>query len=144
MHYRDDVQVACRVEEAFAYVADFANVAEWDPGVAESRRTTGGPLERGAEFELVALFRGSRVPLRYVVTVYEENHRVVLEGEGAKALATDTITFEDAGSGTRITYEADLRMKGLYRLVEPFLGGTFERMGNDALAGLKSKLGRPA
>ncbi len=66
--------------------------------------------------------------------------RLLFEGEGAKARSTDEIVLEPAGGGTRITYRADLRMKGPYRLVEPFLRGTFDRMGREAMAGLKGRL----
>ena len=39
--------------------------------------------------------------------------------------AVDEIRFEPAGTGTRIDYTADIRLGGLLRLVQPFLGGAF-------------------
>jgi carbon monoxide dehydrogenase subunit G len=78
--------------------------------------------------------------MRYRVLEYEEGRRVVFDGEGEKARSTDEIVVEPAGAGTRVTYEADLRMKGAYRVLEPFLRGTFRRIGEHALAGLQAKL----
>ena len=53
-----------------------------------------------------------------------------------------TIAFDRAGDGsTRITYTADFKLKGVLRLAEPFLGGTFKTLALKALAGLAAKLG---
>ena len=140
MRIRESIVVSKPLEETFAYVSDFSHAAEWDPGIAESRRLGGGPLEVGTEYDVVALFRGNRVPFRYRTTAFEQDRRVLLEGEGGKAVSTDEITFERAGEGTRIVYDAELRMKGIYRLAEPFLGGTMRSLGAKALAGLKATL----
>jgi len=144
VHIRKQIEVARPVDDVFRYVADFSHAAEWDPGIAESRALTDGPVRKGSEFEVVAVFRGSRQTFHYVVTELEQDRRVVLEGDGAKASSIDTVTFDAAGEGTRLTYEADLRLKGARRVAEPFLRGTMERMGDDALSGLKSVLGRGA
>ena len=68
----------------------------------------------------------------------------MLHGDGAKATSDDVIELEPAGTGTRITYVADLRLKGVLRVAEPFLGGTIATMGRNALTGLKAVLDRPA
>lgn len=43
-----------------------------------------------------------------------------------------------------MTYEANLRLKGVYRVAEPFLRSTFRRMGDDALDGLAARLAETA
>ena len=58
-------------DEVFAYLADFTNTAEWDPGVAEASQTSEGPVGFRSTFDLVTIFRGRRVPVSYDVTVYE-------------------------------------------------------------------------
>lgn len=125
---------------AFAYLSDFANAAEWDPGIAEARRLTPAPTEVGSRFEVVALFRGRRQRFEYVVTELEDGSRIALRGEGEKALSDDVVTVAAGVTGTRVTYEADLRLKGVYRLAEPFLRSTFRQMGDDALEGLAAHL----
>ena len=52
------------------------------------------------------------------------------------------ITVAAGEHGTRVVYEADLRLKGIYRVAEPFLGSTVERMGDAALDGLVERLSR--
>lgn len=140
MRLRETIEVRRSLEEAFAYVADFSTTAEWDPGIAEAARVGEGPIGLGTQFDLVAVFRGSRVPFRYTVVSYDENRRIALDGEAPKSRTYDDITFERLPNGTRIVYEADLRMKGIYRVVEPFVRGTFRRIAEKGVGGLKATL----
>ena len=142
MHYAREIEVPMAADEAWAYLADFSNAAEWDPGIAEARRLTPAPTAIGSRFEVVALFRGKRQRFEYAVTEYADGKRVALRGEGEKALSDDVITVTATGGGTRIGYEADLRLKGVLRVAEPFLGSTVKRMGDDALDGLAARLSR--
>ena len=142
MLYRREITVAAPADVAFGYLADFANAAEWDPGIVEARRLTPGPTDVGSRFEVVALFRGRRQRFEYVVTEYREGVRVALHGEGEKASSEDVIEVAADAGGTRVTYSADLRLKGVYRVAEPFLGSTFRRMGDAALDGLAARLSR--
>jgi carbon monoxide dehydrogenase subunit G len=142
VRYRREVEVATPAEPTFAYLSDFANTAEWDPGIVEARRLTPAPTAVGSRFEVVALFRGRRQRFEYVVTELVEGTRVALRGEGEKALSDDVISVAPHEGGTRVAYEADLRLKGVYRVAEPFLRSTFERMGDAALDGLVARLAR--
>ncbi|HUZ15736.1 MAG TPA: SRPBCC family protein [Gaiellaceae bacterium] len=142
MRYAREIEVPKPVDETFAYLADFTHTAEWDPGIAEARRLTPAPTAGGSRFEVVALFRGKRQRFEYVVTAYEEGRRIALRGEGEKAISDDVIVVSPSNGGTRIGYEADLRLKGVLRVAEPFLRSTVERMGNDALDGLAARLAR--
>ena len=142
MKYAREIEVPMPADETFAYLADFAHAAEWDPGIVESRRLTPEPTAVGSRFEVVALFRGNRQRFEYVVTEYEDGNRIALRGEGEKALSDDVITVTATADGTRVGYEADLRLKGVFRVAEPFLRSTVARMGDDALDGLAAKLSK--
>jgi len=134
------IEVRRPLAEVFEYLVDFSNAAEWDPGVAEARKLTDGAVRVGSEFDVVALFRGKRHRFRYVVTGVEPQRRVVLAGDGERAASVDEIAVEPAGDGTRITYIADFHLKGIFRPAGPLLAPVMNRMGDDALAGLKSVL----
>ena len=143
MRIRKQIEVARGTVEAFDYVADFSSAAEWDPGIAEARKLTDGPVKIGTEFDVVALFRGKQHRFRYVVTAFEPERRIVLSGDGDRARSVDEIAFEPVREGTRITYIADFQLKGIFRPAGPFLAPVLSRMGDDALAGLKAVLDRP-
>jgi carbon monoxide dehydrogenase subunit G len=139
---RKQIEVDRAPADAFAYVAEFSNASEWDPGIAEAEKLTEGPLRVGSRFDIVALFRGKRQRFHYVVTELEPDRRVVLSGEGDKARSIDEIGFEPAGTGTRITYVVDFHLKGFRRPFAPLVTPIMSRMGDDALQGLKSVLDR--
>ena len=65
---------------------------------------------------------------------------MVLVGSGSGVDAVDDIRFTRTGAGTAIDYSADIRLRGLRRLLQPFLGGTFKRIGRDAAAGMSARL----
>lgn len=140
MRYRREIEVSTDAAAAFAYIADFSHAAAWDPGVAESRRLDDGPIAVGSRFELIALFRGNRQRFEYVVTELEPGRRIALHGDGDKASSDDVVEVSTRDARTIVGYEADLHLKGIYRVGELFIGGMVKRMGDDALDGLKQKL----
>lgn len=128
------------VEEAFAFIADFANAQHWDPGVATSERLDAGPVGLGARYRLGIRMRGKVSPMEYRITAFEAPRRVVLTGEGSGVSAVDEIRFEPTATGTRIDYTADIRLGGWMRLIEPFAGGAFRKIATDALGGMQRAL----
>jgi carbon monoxide dehydrogenase subunit G len=86
------------------------------------------------------VFGGRTLPMTYEVTAWDPPNRVVLRGEGSTVTAVDDIRFEAIDAGTRIRYSADLRLKGLLKLAEPFLKGRFDRTGREAMAGMRRAL----
>lgn len=139
--YRASVDTRRGVEDVFAYLSDFSTTREWDPGVVQAERLDGEPIGVGAEFRLVAQFLGRRAPLTYRIVEYNPPHAVTFRGENATVLSRDRITLEATDRGTRITYDADLRLKGPLRIAGPLLGLAFDRVGDRALAGLRRTLG---
>ncbi len=137
---RERIETALPLDEAFAFVADFANAERWDPGVASSVRVDDGPVGLGSRYDLGVRMRGKVAPMRYVVTAWEPMRRVVLRGSGSGVEAVDEIGFQATPSGTRIDYVADIRLTGLMRLATPFAGGTFARIAADARDGMQRAL----
>ena len=144
MEITRQIEVARPAAAAFRYVAEFENAAEWDPGIAESKKLTEGPVRVGSEYDVVALFRGKRQRFRYTVTELDDGRRVTLAGDGDKATSVDEIVVEPLGDGARIAYTADIKLKGLRRIAEPLLRPVLAKTADEALAGLKSTLDRPA
>lgn len=136
----EKIKVDRPIGEVFAYTSDFENLEDWDPGISTSKKLTRGPVGVGTEFEVVAKSGPRRIPMRYAVTAFDPPRKVVLEGKGGGIGAVDTISFEERGRSTELTYVADLSFSGLLARAEPFLKGTLERVGRDAITGLESAL----
>jgi len=128
------------IEEAFAFVADFANAMHWDPGVATSESASDGPVGVGKRYRL-GVRLGSRVSsMDYRITAFEAPRLVVLAGEGSGVTATDEIRFTPSATGTAIDYVADIRLGGLLRIAQPFLGKQFASLASNAVDGMRATL----
>lgn len=140
-HYRASIDCEQPLEEVFAYLSDFSTTSEWDPGVIEAERLNGQAVGDGAEFRLVAEFLGRNTELVYRTVEYDMPKSVTFRGENATVVSLDRITFESTAGGTRVTYDADLALKGALRIADPLLRLAFNRVGARALAGLRRTLG---
>ena len=142
--FRERIETALPLQDAFDFVADFSNAEQWDPGVASSEALDAGPVREGTRFKLGVRMGGRVAPMEYAVTTWEPPHRVVLTGSGSGVAAVDDIRFETTPAGTRIDYTADIRLRGLLRLLAPFAGGSFARIARDARDGMQRALDRRA
>jgi hypothetical protein len=146
---RETINTRLPIDETFAFVADFANNAVWDPNSATSVRIDdgpaggpggSGPVRVGTRYALSVRQGGKFVPMEYRVTAWEPGRRVVLEGVGPGVRATDDIRFEATPTGTRVDYTADITLTGLMRLATPFAGGAFAKIAQGAAAGMAREL----
>ncbi len=134
--YRASVNSTLSLEEAFAYMANFANAAQWDPSVVSATKVGTDPVGGGTAFDLVTEFRGRRVALHYEITTYEAPRKVVLTARTPRLLSRDTITVESREGGTAMTYDAYLGLLGVARVLDPVLGIFFKQLGDAARDGL--------
>ena len=139
-YYRALLDVRRPVDEVFAYLADFSNTEEWDPGVVSAKKRGDGPVTTGTQFEVVSRFLGQELPLDYQIVQYDPPSRVVLEAENENLRSVDTITFEKTARGTRLTYDANLTLKGIRYLGDFALHLAFQWIGRRGLDGLRAAL----
>lgn len=141
--YRATIETQWTRAAAFAYLSDFRTSAEWDPGVVQAEKTGTLKIGEGTEFQLVARFLGRETPLTYRVVEYDPPNAVTFLGENATVVSRDRITFAAKATGTRVSYEADLQLKGPMRLADPLLALAFKRVGDRALTSMRQVLAGP-
>ena len=137
---RETTEVARPIDEVFSYVSNFGNAAQWDPGVADSRKASAGAIGVGTVFRLRVKFGPRSIPMEYAIREFDRPHRVLLEGKGDSVPALDDIGVAATPRGTRITYTANISLLGALSVVEPFLKGALDRVGKNAVRGLQSAL----
>lgn len=120
--------------EAFAYMANLGNFAEWDPGVTRVKQSEGEGPGLNAVYDVTV--KGLPAPLRYRTTQFEPPNTIVARAETLLLTSLDTITVEADGTGSIVTYDAELTLKGPLGLADPILRLTFGRIGDRAAAGL--------
>lgn len=140
-NYSATIEVPTSPEASFEYLANLANTIEWDPGIAEAARLDDGPIVEGSRFRLVAAFFGKRIPLEYQLVTLAPGEELVFVADEKKVHSRDVIRFVPKGSGTQITYDASLSLRGPMKLFDKGLNVAFTNIGDKAIAGLKKKLG---
>ena len=138
----DRVSIRGDARDGFLYLADFANLPAWDPGILRVTRTNPGPLAVGARFEVVASFMGRETPMTYELVRYDEAARSAeLVGTAPGLRATDRITVSDRGGRAEVHWQADFELAGARRLAEPLMRPLFGRLARKAMSGLRARLG---
>lgn len=146
----ESVVIPQDVKSVWDFVANFENVEKWDPGVKSSTKATDGATAVGTVYDVTVDFKGSEDPMKYTVREWEPNSKVVLFGEGSKVTGLDTISFSketpsDGSSGeyTRVTYTADIQLRGFLKVGSPFVKNDIIKVGKDAMNGLRKHYGIP-
>jgi carbon monoxide dehydrogenase subunit G len=117
-------------DTVLSYLKDFANAEEWDPGTVSCSQTTPGPVAVGTQWKNVSKIAGNETELTYTLKELTDD-KVVLVGENKQATSVDTIEVKPDGTGSMITYTAELTMHGAAKLATPVMKLIFEKLGND-------------
>jgi hypothetical protein len=140
VHYHATIDSPCGPAETFDYLATFSNAEQWDPGVLSGEQLDSGPVRVGTRFRLVVPFLGRRLPLTYVVTRYSPAGMIALEAVSGLLRLVDWIEVAAEGDGATVSYDADVRLRGPLRLLDPMLQRGFGAVGDRAAAGLAAAL----
>jgi carbon monoxide dehydrogenase subunit G len=130
-------------EAVFAYLADFVNAEEWDPGTVECRRLDGdGGV--GTRYRNVSSFLGRTTTAEYVAEELEQPTYVHFRGRNEQFTGHDRLRLEPHGDGTRVTYDADLAFSGAARLAVPLVAAYLPFLANKTVRQLRDRLDRLA
>jgi carbon monoxide dehydrogenase subunit G len=138
------IETDLSIDQAFDYIADFDHADEWDPNTTDAARLGTEPPGLGARYALEVRMGRRTAPMEYRITEYDRPRRVVLVGEGSGVVTVDDIRFERVADRTVVDYVADIRLGGLLRFAQPFLGGAFRRIGREAAEGMTREFARRA
>ena len=139
--YVTTVRSAKTPQEAFAYMADLGNFVEWDPGVKAVRQVEGSGGGLDAVFDVTVVAPGPNLTLRYVTEEHDAPHNLLVVARSIVFTSIDRITVEPDGTGSLVTYDADLRLNGVLRVGDLGLRLVFGQIGDRAAAGLRRVLG---
>lgn len=139
--YTTTIPVALPAEQVFAYLEDFSNAKEWDPGVAAAKRLDEGPIGVGARFGLELQVGRSTQRWTYVTEVHEAPRRVRFATTGKWAEGADDIGVVARGDDAcTIEWDARFGFTGVGRLLDPLFQLAFDRIAGKAVDGLRAKM----
>lgn len=133
--YTTSVRSPLSPEEAFAYMADLRNLAIWDPGVRRVVQVVGEGPGPDAAFEVTVGGRRDML-FRYETVEYDAPGWFVVRAVTSQFESEDRVSVAPIPGGCVVTYDAELRLRGLLGLADPALGLAFRRIGDRAKDGL--------
>ena len=142
--YVTKVRTARTPQKAFAYMADLRNFTEWDPGVKAVKQVEGSGGGLDAVFDVTVAGPVLDLTLRYVTEEHDTPRNLLVVARSFIFTSIDRITVEPDGTGSIVTYDADLRLNGPLRIGDLGLRLVFDRSGDRAAAGLRRVLGGQA
>ena len=139
--YTTSIDTGATPEEAFAFLADFTNAEDWDPGVESAERLDDGPIGVGSRFGLDLVVGRSTQRWVYTVEVHDPPRRVTFVTRSGRAVGIDAVTVVPTAGGARVDWDATFRFTGLVgALVDPVFQLVFNRIAGKAVAGLRDAL----
>lgn len=123
-------------DDAFVYMADLRNFAEWDPGVRSVTQVRGDGPAPDAEYDVVVDAGGRSLTLRYGATDYDAPQSITVKAASRLFTSLDRIDVTPDGDGSLVRYDARLTLNGPLGLFDRLLQGPFRKIGERANTGL--------
>jgi carbon monoxide dehydrogenase subunit G len=125
----------------FAFLSDFENAEEWDPGTVECRRVEGdGGV--GTRYRNVSSFLGRKTTVSYVTQELSPPTFLHFEGNNDQFTGHDRITLEASGGGTQVTYDAQFAFHGASMVAVPVVAVYLPFLANKTVNHLRERLDR--
>jgi uncharacterized protein YndB with AHSA1/START domain len=135
------ITAATPIDRVFAYLSDFTNTNEWDPGTVRTTLISGdGGV--GTAYRNISKFAGRETELTYTVIELEPGRTFALRGENKTVTAIDTMTFTSTSNGTEVRYVADFTFSFANRLIGLLFAPAFKKLGDEAEQGMREALER--
>jgi carbon monoxide dehydrogenase subunit G len=142
--YTGIVEAPHSAEDVWHYLADLRSVREWDPSVDHVELVDGEARTESALYELELCFRGRALTLPYRTAEVDAPHRVVFTAGTDSVSIRDEARIEPLGpSASTVTWNADVRLRGIRRVIDLLLRAPFKRIGQHAERGLGERLRKP-
>jgi polyketide cyclase/dehydrase/lipid transport protein len=135
-----EIVIGRPVDVVFDYVADQSNEPQYNPQMVRADKITAGPVGAGTRFRSAVASRGRAAEMLIEITGYDRPHRLTSATTMRQAAISYTLTFEPAGSGTRMRWSGQVRPKGAVKLLGPLIAWMGRHQEQRIWAGLKQHL----
>ena len=124
------------VDAVVAYLADFANAEQWDPGTVTCVPVDGSPVHVGKTWKNTSKIAGITTEIDYMLKDLTDD-RVLLVGSNDTATSTDDISITPHPDGAEITYTSIVEFNGIAKLGSPVVRLVFEHLANETEDSIK-------
>ena len=127
-------------EEAFAYMSDLRNFAEWDRGIKKVEQIKGDGPGLGTIFDITVRGKGKDSVLRYETLEFVSPTTMLVKGRNSKLTSVDRITVVPTETGSDVIYDAVLTFNWYLAPMNFALNKVFNKVGDAAIKGLRKVL----
>ncbi|AZG46929.1 SRPBCC family protein [Gordonia insulae] len=118
--------------EVVAYLRDFANAVDWDPGTVRCEQIGADPVGLGTKWHNTTKLYGVTTELVYELTRDDPDH-LTFTGTNKTATSVDDLSFGTSngtgdGPATIITYHAHVEFNGAARFADTLVQFAFDRL----------------
>jgi len=121
------IEINAEPSLVFAWIEDPKRAMQWQTSVASGEIIKQTPGQVGTTFREMVEENGQSTELFGEITEFIPNQLIAFHLEGKFNVVDVSFRVEASISGSRVTQQADLRFKGLLRLMSLFFGRTFRR-----------------
>lgn len=127
--------------EAFAYMADLRNFAQWDRNIIKVEQINGDGPGLKTVFDITVRGIGGRPSvLRYTTLEFDEHTNILVKGYNKVFTSIDRVTIVPTETGCDVTYDAILTANWIVAPMNLVLGAVFKKVGDSATKGLRRVL----
>ncbi len=140
-HYVTTVPSSKTPEEAFAYMSDIRNFAQWDKGIKKIDQVIGDGAGMGSGYDITVKGVGGKDSIfRYITLECDSPTNVLVKGKNWMFTSVDRVTITPTATGCDVTYDAVLTANLVVWPMNIWLGRIFDKVGAVATRGLKKVL----
>lgn len=122
VHIEGKIVINRPVEMVFDFVADECNEPRYNPDMLRVEKVTDGPIGPGTQFRAETTSMGRTIEMIIEVTVYDRPRLLASSTRLSYMDIYGTLTFDRVGDGTRMGWSWDVKPRGVFRLMTPFIG----------------------
>lgn len=131
VHVQRTFTVPVEITRIAAYLRDFANAVQWDPGTMTCTQSTPDPIAVGTKWDNLSKVLGRETELTYELTQDAPDH-ITLTGKNKTATSIDDIRLARINDeSTEVVYVSDVTFNGLAKIAGPILKFKFEKIGDE-------------
>jgi uncharacterized protein YndB with AHSA1/START domain len=116
-HITTSIDIAASPSEVFPWLIEPDRLARWIGGFVSSEPLTDGPTGVGSRSHDVLEENGRRMVIETEITEFVGDRRLGVHIRWGSGESEDRYELEPVGSGSRLTYVSDTRLKGPMRLL---------------------------
>jgi hypothetical protein len=133
-----EVTIDAPVGEVFDLVADERNEPRYNPRIVRAEKVSEGPVGVGSRFVAEPRGMGAKGEMTMELLEYDRPHRLRTIVRSSYMQVQGTVTFAEAGGGTRLRWDWDMGLIGAARVLSPMLAVIGPRWERRNWVGLKA------